>query len=78
MCGIAGLITCVQLRDRDPAVTARKMADTLAHRGPDGSDAWGDAEPGSALATVGLRSSISLYRRTAQCILLRARYVITS
>ncbi len=50
MCGIAGLfdITGVR-RGGDPAVTARAMADTLAHRGPDGSDAWGNAEFGIGL-----------------------------
>ena len=50
MCGIAGVF---DLRNRSnqgkPATTARAMADTLAHRGPDGSDAWGDADAGIGL-----------------------------
>jgi asparagine synthase (glutamine-hydrolysing) len=35
--------------DADPAATARAMASTLAHRGPDASDAWGDPEAGIGL-----------------------------
>src|SRR6266852_3110766 len=50
MCGIAGLFEVARMRhDADPAVTARAMADTLAHRGPDGSDAWGNADAGIGL-----------------------------
>jgi asparagine synthase (glutamine-hydrolysing) len=36
--------------DAHPAATARAMAATLAHRGPDGSDAWGDPDAGIGLA----------------------------
>lgn len=50
MCGIAGLLALrSEARQRNPAATARHMADTLAHRGPDGADAWGDAEAGIGL-----------------------------
>ena len=42
--------TCAAARaERDPAAAALAMADTLAHRGPDGRDAWGDAEAGIGL-----------------------------
>src|ERR1051325_4359148 len=48
MCGIAG---CFEIgggrRASDLGALARRMADTLAHRGPDGSAHW--AEPGVAL-----------------------------
>ena len=50
MCGIAGiLIADGRARDANPTTIARAMADTLAHRGPDGADAWGDAEAGIGL-----------------------------
>jgi len=49
MCGIAGFLN---LRsgaiDRDPADVARRMADTMTHRGPDGSGVWADADAGVA------------------------------
>jgi hypothetical protein len=48
MCGIAGLMVTGR-GDADPAATARAMAATLAHRGPDGSDAWGDPDAGIGL-----------------------------
>jgi asparagine synthase (glutamine-hydrolysing) len=47
MCGIAGIL--------EPAATddlggiARKMADQLLHRGPDGGDVWTDGDAGVAL-----------------------------
>src|SRR5688500_9360897 len=51
MCGIAGLFDLrASPRDRDPAATAQRMVDTLAHRGPDGSDAWADPAAGIGLA----------------------------
>ena len=51
MCGIAGLFDLdAPARDPAPATMAQRMADTLAHRGPDGSDAWQDAEAGIGLA----------------------------
>ena len=49
MCGIAGIFDLRHGGDPDPAATALAMADTLAHRGPDGRDAWGDAEAGIGL-----------------------------
>ena len=51
MCGIAGLMfTAASARaGADLAATARRMADTLPHRGPDGADAWADAEAGLGL-----------------------------
>jgi asparagine synthase (glutamine-hydrolysing) len=50
MCGIAGLISINgRPRDADPAASARRMANTIAHRGPDGDGAWGDAEAGIGL-----------------------------
>jgi asparagine synthase (glutamine-hydrolysing) len=50
MCGIAGLFHLTGgTAERGPAAMARAMADTLAHRGPDGGDAWGDADAGIAL-----------------------------
>jgi len=48
MCGIAGLFDLAN-RSVDPAATARAMAETLAHRGPDGADVWGDAAAGIGL-----------------------------
>lgn len=50
MCGISGLFDlATSPRERDPANRARAMVDTLAHRGPDGSDSWGDADAGIGL-----------------------------
>jgi len=50
MCGVAGLMAIdAGARVRDPAAMALAMADTLAHRGPDGRDSWGDAEAGVGL-----------------------------
>ncbi len=46
MCGIAGLLTNEQ-RD-DLGLLAQRMADALAHRGPDGDGVWADAEHGVA------------------------------
>ncbi|MBM3527073.1 MAG: asparagine synthase (glutamine-hydrolyzing) [Alphaproteobacteria bacterium] len=47
MCGIAGLMALEsRARDGDPASTAQRMAAAIAHRGPDGDGAWGDAEAG--------------------------------
>lgn len=51
MCGIAGFLDTSRRRagiDRRTAATA--MAQALAHRGPDGSGVWTDAEAGIALA----------------------------
>ena len=50
MCGIAGIFGLGRAAaSADPAATARIMADTLAHRGPDGADSWGDPEAGIGL-----------------------------
>ena len=49
MCGIAGYISRGTLTD-DAAAIARRMADTLAYRGPDDVGIWLDQESGVALA----------------------------
>jgi asparagine synthase (glutamine-hydrolysing) len=50
MCGVAGLMALDgRGLSADPAATALAMADTLAHRGPDGRAAWGDAAAGIGL-----------------------------
>ena len=50
MCGIAGLMVIDKRASQlDPAIIALAMADTLAHRGPDGRDSWGDQEAGIGL-----------------------------
>lgn len=49
MCGIAGFITRGTLT-ADAASTARRMADAIAHRGPDDSGVWLDEASGVALA----------------------------
>jgi asparagine synthase (glutamine-hydrolysing) len=49
MCGIAGLLERQPTRATDVLeVTARAMADTLRHRGPDAGGVWVDAEAGIA------------------------------
>lgn len=50
MCGIAGLIERSGIGGEPLEVRARAMADALAHRGPDGSGVWSDAEAGVALS----------------------------
>ena len=42
MCGIAGLVT----RARIEAAPLRRMADSIAHRGPDDDGIWLDPEAG--------------------------------
>jgi asparagine synthase (glutamine-hydrolysing) len=78
MCGIAGNFDLRSTsRDHDPAATALAMADTLAHRGPDGRDAWGDAEAGVGLGHRRL-SIIDLSPTGAQPMhSADGRYVIT-
>jgi asparagine synthase (glutamine-hydrolysing) len=49
MCGIAGLFHLSDGGRRDAAATALAMVDSLSHRGPDGRDAWGDADIGIGL-----------------------------
>ena len=39
MCGIVGIFHCGTIKPVDPE-RVRRMADTLAHRGPDGSGVW--------------------------------------
>ena len=50
MCGIAGVFD-IEGRGHDPRPgdTALRMADTLAHRGPDGRGGWGDPAAGIGL-----------------------------
>ena len=48
MCGLTGFLWRDPLRE--PEVVIRRMADTLAHRGPDDAGAWIDREVGVALA----------------------------
>ncbi len=48
MCGIAGIIDCHGLADGAARVT--RMADALAHRGPDDAGTWVDESAGVALA----------------------------
>ncbi len=49
MCGIAGLWVLTGAPEADPAATALRMAQAVAHRGPDGQDAWGDRAAGIGL-----------------------------
>lgn len=47
MCGLAGFLDArPSLSQAESLALARRMADALAHRGPDASDAWSDAEAG--------------------------------
>ncbi len=48
MCGIAGLLGPVGQDDSRLRALARRLADTLAHRGPDAAGAWVDATAGIA------------------------------
>ncbi len=48
MCGIAGFLATST--DTDLEAWARRMADSLVHRGPDDTGVWGDATAGVALA----------------------------
>jgi asparagine synthase (glutamine-hydrolysing) len=49
MCGFAGFIMRPGLHDNDMRDIAMRMADTLAHRGPDAYGTWTDAQAGVAL-----------------------------
>jgi asparagine synthase (glutamine-hydrolysing) len=49
MCGIAGLWTLSSAEPQRLHALARAMTDTLAHRGPDASDVWIDADAGIGL-----------------------------
>lgn len=50
MCGIAGLWQNPGASSEDLAASARRMGNTLAHRGPDDAGVWIDAACGIALA----------------------------
>jgi asparagine synthase (glutamine-hydrolysing) len=50
MCGVTGLLTARNADRVDLSVVAGRMADTLAHRGPDDSGVWLDESAGVALA----------------------------
>ena len=43
------MVIDARARQANPAAAALAMADTLGHRGPDGRDAWGDAQAGIGL-----------------------------
>ena len=76
MCGITGVFH-LSGSERDPAATALAMADTLAHRGPDGRGAWGDAAAGIGLGHRRL-AIIDLTETGAQPMhSADGRYVIT-
>jgi asparagine synthase (glutamine-hydrolysing) len=49
MCGLTGFLTAGGAGD-DAAAVARRMNDTLAHRGPDDADVWCEREAGVVLA----------------------------
>ena len=77
MCGIAGLfeITARSTGRCPPAETALRMVNTLAHRGPDGTDSWGEIGIGFGhrrLAIVDLSDSGRQPMTSAD-----GRYVIT-
>jgi asparagine synthase (glutamine-hydrolysing) len=48
MCGFAGILTRAAYGQDDLACTARRMIGPIAHRGPDDSGVWADAEAGIA------------------------------
>ena len=50
MCGIAGIVDPSGGDRESLTALARRMNDTLAHRGPDGSGVWVDPDSGVALA----------------------------
>jgi asparagine synthase (glutamine-hydrolysing) len=49
MCGIAGFFSAKRFPD-DAADIARRMSDTIAHRGPDASGIWADSSNGIVIA----------------------------
>jgi asparagine synthase (glutamine-hydrolysing) len=49
MCGIVGIMGGAAATSNG-AMTVRRMADTIRHRGPDGDGVWSDAEAGIALS----------------------------
>lgn len=48
MCGIAGLLKSADLAGASPEGMAKRMCETLLHRGPDASGSWGDEHIGMA------------------------------
>jgi len=77
MCGIAGLWRLAGPSDADPAASALRMAAAIAHRGPDGHDAWGDPAAGIGLGHRRL-AIIDLSATGAQPMhSATGRYVIT-
>jgi asparagine synthase (glutamine-hydrolysing) len=77
MCGIAGTFQIDGAREPDAARRVCAMTDTLAHRGPDGSDVWSDVEAGIAfghrrLAIVDLSPTGAQPMHSAD-----GRYVVT-
>lgn len=50
MCGIAGFLGGKRLVADEASAIARRMADAVAHRGPDDAGVWLDGEAGVALA----------------------------
>ena len=50
MCGIAGFLGGRRFAPEDASSIARRMADAVAHRGPDDAGVWLDHEAGAALA----------------------------
>src|SRR5688572_2478277 len=56
MCGLTGFITGISGRRPDMQAIARRMNDSLRHRGPDAHDIW--LEPDSGLALAHRRLSI--------------------
>ena len=79
MCGIAGLFDLHDsAREHDPAGIAQRMANAMPYRGPDGFDAWGDAEAGIGLGAPAARDRRSVATPAAsRCIRPSGRYVIT-
>jgi asparagine synthase (glutamine-hydrolysing) len=49
MCGVSGLLAASSRRADALEAVARRMADTLVHRGPDDSGTWSDEDAGVAL-----------------------------
>ncbi len=77
MCGIAGLWTLAGPAKTDPAPLAERMAEAIAHRGPDGHGAWSDPAAGIGLSHRRL-SIIDLSETGAQPMhSASGRYVIT-
>jgi asparagine synthase (glutamine-hydrolysing) len=76
MCGLTGFLHPGGLDAQTAQATARRMAATLAHRGPDDGDVWVDAVAGVALAHRRLSildlSSAGRQPMTSAC----GRYVI--